>query len=168
MSEHWPIVVFVAETLVKKAAGLDKDGVDLKFTIAGSVHNRSGLKQDAGRKAFRAALNAAAPDFSNNNNVQTDMFSVLDEIFKQWERYGRRPTTLLVLTDGVWANTLANLVDNRILNIAEQLSDTGSQSFNITGPRKFSIQFIRFGDDGKCIDKLSRLDNELCDSRGFR
>lgn len=164
MFEHWPIVVFVAETLVKKAAGLDKNGVDLRFTIDGDVHNKSGLKQDAGRKAFRVALDAAAPDHSKLHDFQTDMYTVFDTIFKQWDSEGRRDTTLLVLTDGVWANTMTNLVEERILDIAKQ--PTKPKNSKHTGPRKFSIQFIRFGE--QCVEKLSKLDNDLCTGRGFR
>jgi hypothetical protein len=162
MFKHWPIVVFVAETLVKKAAGLDKNGVDLRFTIDGDAHNKSGLKQDAGREEFRVALNAAAPDRSKHHEFQTDMYTVFDTIFKQWESKGRRDTTLLVLTDGVWANTMTNLVEERILDIAKQL--TKPKNSKHTGPRKFSIQFIRFGE--QCVEKLSKLDNDLC--TGFR
>ncbi|KAF2823723.1 hypothetical protein CC86DRAFT_59153 [Ophiobolus disseminans] len=167
MFNHWPIVVFVAETLVKRAAGLDKNGVDLKFTIDASEHNKHGLKRDAGRKEFRAALDAAAPEFSKlndfqpDNEFQTDMFTVLDEIVKGWKNSGKPPTTLLVLTDGVWANTMANLVDNIILNLAKEASTSKH-----VGKRPFSIQFIRFGE--QCVEKLDKLDNQLCSERGFR
>jgi hypothetical protein len=46
MSKHWPIVTFVAETLAKNAAGLDKSGIDIKFTVDGSRHNKNDLKGD--------------------------------------------------------------------------------------------------------------------------
>jgi hypothetical protein len=160
MLEHWPIVVFVAETLVMKAAGLDKDGVDLIFTVDGSEHNKSRLKADAGRKAFRTALNRAAPENTNRKDCQTDMHETLDDIHQKWKRNGQPPTTLLILTDGVWGNTMDNLVDNTIIDIA------GTLFKQKAGLRPFSIQFIRFGD--RCVDKLERLDNQLCNDRGLK
>lgn len=159
MLEHWPIVVFVAETMVKKAAGLDKNGVDLRFTVDGSKHNRNGLKADAGRKEFRSALNAAEPENSANPEFQTDMHHTLNDIVKQWKNNGKPDTTLLILTDGKWENTMESLVDNTIIDIAGELSGK-------SGPRSFSIQFIRFGEE--CAYKLAKLDNELCKSRRLR
>lgn len=177
MFDHWPIVVFVAETLVKKAAGLDKSGVDLKFTIDATEHDKSRLRGDAGRKQFRAALDAARPDFSTSTHLQThlqtDMFIVLDNIVRDWEDNGKPPTTLLVLTDGIWANTNPHLVDQIIFKLAgddlKRDTRTGARPVSTqlnTGPRPFSIQFIRFGD--LCVEKLDRLDNELCSGRGLR
>lgn len=159
MLEHWPIVVFVAETMAKKAAGLDKDGVDLRFTIDGAVHDKTGLKGDGGRKEFRAALNAAEPENSANQDFKTDMYHTLDEIVRRWRANHKPATTLLVLTDGKWESTMENLVDNTILGIAAEMK-------GYSGPRSFSIQFIRFGDD--CAAKLAKLDNELFKGHVFR
>jgi hypothetical protein len=160
MLEHWPIVVFVAETLVMKAVGLDKDGVDLIFTVDGREHNKSRLKADAGRKAFRTALNRAEPENTNRKDCQTDMHKTLNDIHQKWKTNGEPPTTLLILTDGKWGNTMDNLVDNTIIDIA------GTLSKKKAGLRPFGIQFIRFGDE--CVDKLERLDNKLCNDRGLK
>jgi hypothetical protein len=161
MFEHWPIVTFVAETMVKRAAGLDKDGVDLRFTIDGSQHNKYSLKRDAGRRDFRAALDAAAPDNITNDEFQTDMFTALEEMVLSWKKKGKPATTLLILTDGKWRRTVQNQVDNIILNLA-----TETDRSKHVGKRTFGIQFIRFGED--CADKLSELDNELCKTRNLR
>ncbi|KAH8724817.1 hypothetical protein GQ44DRAFT_727596 [Phaeosphaeriaceae sp. PMI808] len=161
MFEHWPIVVFVAETLVKRAAGLDKSGVDLIFTIAGAEHSKTNLKGHAGRKVFREALDAAAPDFSLHNRFHTDMHMTLKDIVRNWENNGKPATTLLVLTDGIWGGSMTNLVDNVIL----QLAGEATTDKNV-GKRPFSIQFIRFGEEGE--QNLVKLDNELCSKRGFR
>jgi hypothetical protein len=160
MFEHWPVVVFVAETMVKRAAGLDRNGVDLRFTIAGNEHNKYRLKRDVGRREFRAALDAAAPDNTDNNESQTDMFATLDEIVQNWKDSGKPATTLLILTDGKWRRTMQNLVDDIILRLAEEATSKH------VGKRTFGIQFIRFGED--CAEKLRKLDNELCKTRGFR
>ena len=56
MFTHWPIVTFVTETLAKSAAGLDKSGFDLKFTIDGHKHDAQRLKGDPGRKKLKKAF----------------------------------------------------------------------------------------------------------------
>ncbi|KAF2031395.1 hypothetical protein EK21DRAFT_88108 [Setomelanomma holmii] len=161
MFEHWPIVVFVAETLAKRAAGLDGNGVDLMFTVDGHGHNKCSLKGEAGRRSFRTALDSAAPEYSGNRDLQTDMHMTLDAIVRNWRVQGKKATTLLILTDGVWAKTMENLVDNLILGLAEE----ATRSTNV-GKRPFSIQFIRFGE--ACAGKLSMYDNELCSKRHLR
>jgi hypothetical protein len=159
MFVHWPIVVFVAETLVKKAAGLDKSGIDVVFTIAGDKHNKSRLKGDAGRDEFRKALEAAQPDNSDNDHLQTDMHKTLKDVITSWRDTNCPSTTLIVLTDGVWKRTMEHLVDYTIIGLAEEVTE-------YFGRRPFGIQFIRFGEE--CVGKLSKLDNEVCKKRGFR
>jgi hypothetical protein len=56
MCRHWPIVTFVAETLVKNAAGLDKDGIDLMFTVDGETLNIPKIKGESGRQSLQRAL----------------------------------------------------------------------------------------------------------------
>lgn len=101
MFAHWPIVVFVAETLALQAAGLDSDGFDVEFTLDGGAHNKTGLKGDTGRQQLRICLDAAAADKTNNESSQTDMLTVFKHIVTTWRIKGQPPTTLLVLTDGV-------------------------------------------------------------------
>jgi Flp pilus assembly pilin Flp len=161
MVEHWPIVVFVAETLVKKAAGLDKSGVDVVFTVEGNKHNQCRLKGDAGRQQFRKALDGAEPDYSDKIELQTDMHKTLDDVVTNWRGNNRPATTLIVLTDGVWKKTMQNLVNHTILNLAEEVTNNKN-----LGPRPFGMQFIRFGETS--FQKLWELDNELCAKRGFR
>ena len=82
MFEHWPVLVFVAETLLKRAAGLDKSGVDVIFTVGGRKYNRSRLKGDPGRRDFREALDAAEPDKSDSLEHQTDLHATLEHIIE--------------------------------------------------------------------------------------
>lgn len=164
MFEHWPILVFVAETLAKRAAGLDKTGIDLIFTVGGREFNQTRLKGDQGRLEFRQALERAEPDTLDNFDNQTDLYATLEKIIAAWKKDGRPPTTLLILTDGIWKSTIPNNVDNIILNVAQNLSTTSNNSS--VGKRPFGIQFIRFGESGK--QKLEMLDNELCRRRDLR
>ncbi|PGH11424.1 serine/threonine protein kinase [Polytolypa hystricis UAMH7299] len=58
--KYWNIVMFVAETLAMKIAGLDDDGYDLVFTM-GHKYNRDRLKGKAGLKDVRKLLSDAYP-----------------------------------------------------------------------------------------------------------
>jgi hypothetical protein len=161
MSKHWPIVTFVAQTLAKNAAGLDKDGFDLKFTVDGHRHDQVCLKGESGRKKLKKALKAAWPEYKENDHVTTNMARVFEQINQQWSRSGRRATTLLVLTDGVWSNTDLEALNKIILDIAQrdQLH---------AGNRHFSIQFIRFGDEEIERARLQWLDDALCSGNNLR
>lgn len=155
MCAHWPIVVFVAETLAKNAAGLDKDGIDLVFTVDGHDHNQKNMVGDAGRRQLRASLEAAAPEETEDEKSHTDMLQTLDNIVGGWKNKGRPATTLLVLTDGLWRNTDPDAFNNAIIRLV-----TDATANKRTGSRPFSIQFIRFGEKG--AERLRYLDDELC------
>lgn len=153
--------MFVAETLAKNAAGLDKDGIDLMFTVDGHTHDKGELKGDPGRKALNKALHAAWPENTTNDDSLTDMRRTLAEVVKKWNRNKRRATTLLVLTDGVWSKTDQSALDATILDIARQEQ-------HHAGNRHFSIQFIRFGDHENEKTKLQWLDDNLCSQHSLR
>ncbi|KAF1942093.1 hypothetical protein EJ02DRAFT_454596 [Clathrospora elynae] len=161
MFEHWPLVMFVAETLAKNAAGLDKSGFDLKLTVDGHTHDKRGLKRDSGRQTLKKVLNAAWPDNNQNENSLTDMAHVFANIFKEWKRDGQRATTLLVLTDAVWSKTEASALHKTILDIARQ-------DQNHAGQRHFSIQFVRVGNSSVEEEKLQWLDDKLCAEHNLR
>jgi hypothetical protein len=152
MCQHWPIVTFVAETLAKNAAGLDKDGIDLMFTVGAKARNIPKIKGDNGRQALKEALRKSWPEDAKSDDTSVDMGQVLADVYKTWKRKGERSTTLLVLTDGDWSKTDHPALNQIILNFAK-LEDRA-------GPRHFSIQLIRFGEEHK--DKLSWLDDYLC------
>lgn len=161
MSKHWPIVIFVAETLAKNAAGLDRSGFDVKFTVDGHTHNQERLKGDLGRKKLKKALRAAWPEYKENNHVTTDMARVFNDISQDWHRGGQPATTLLVFTDGVWSNTNLDSLNKIILDIAEK-------DRSHVGNRHFSIQFIRFGDEEAQKTLLQTLDDCLCVAHNLR
>ncbi|KAG9195926.1 hypothetical protein G6011_01047 [Alternaria panax] len=161
MSAHWPIVTFVAQTLAKKAAGLDKSGFDLKFTVDGHIHNKKNLKGDSGRNKLKRALKATWPEYKPSSHVTTDMTRVFADVFQEWRREDQPATTLFVLTDGVWSNTDLDALNSIILDIARQ-----DQLH--AGNRHFSIQFIRFGDDDPGKARLQWLDDGLCVGNDLR
>ena len=160
MFRHFPIAKFVAETLAKKAAGLDKDGIDVFFTVDGDVHNRKSLVGDSGRQQLRAAMVEATPDNNDHDDhkeSQTDMLEIFRKIAEGWRAKGKPATTLLVLTDGLWKDTNTDEFDKHIIKVAQEATQATSRR---TGNRPFSIQFIRFGDEG--YKRLCELDDVLC------
>jgi hypothetical protein len=161
MSEHWPIVTFVAETLAKNAAGLDKSSFDVKLTIDGHRHDRTRLKGDSGRSALKKTLKAAWPEYKANDNAFTDMARIFSDICKEWKGNGRPSTTLLALTDAVWSKTDLKALNETILSIAEHDQQHA-------GNRHFSIQFIRFGDTNVPKELLQELDDNLCVANNLR
>jgi len=161
MSKHWPIVTFVAQTLAENAAGLDKSGFDVKFTVDGHNHDERRLKGDSGRRKLKKALKAAWPEQKQNSYATTDMAKIFRNILKKWDRVGQPATTLLVLTDGVWSKENSDTFNKIILDIARLDQGNG-------GNRHFSIQFIRFGDESPEKSRLEWLDDQLCVENNMR
>ncbi|KAI4928942.1 hypothetical protein J4E85_005564 [Alternaria conjuncta] len=157
MFHHWSIVTFVAETLAKKAAGLDKDGIDVYFTVAGDEYNQKDLVGESGRQQLQTALSNATPDHVDREGCQTDMCDAFSKISHNWKEKGKPATTLLVLTDGIWKETNDVLFDQAVIKVAE---DPIAATTKQTGKRLFSIQFIRFGEEG--YERLRSLDDDLC------
>jgi hypothetical protein len=158
MCKHWPIVTFVAETLAKNAAGLDKDGIDLMFTVDGETLNVPKIKGDSGRQALQRAIRNAWPEDAKSDDTMVDMAQVLTNIYRKWNSKGKKPppTTLLILTDGEWSKT-----DE--LSLREIILDFAKLEKHRAGPRNFSIQLIRFGEENKA--KLTWLDDTLCQQK---
>jgi len=161
MCKHWPIVTFVAQTLAMNAAGLDRDGFDVKFTVDGRTHDQQRLRGDRGRKKLKKALKEAWPEQKPNDNATTDMARIFQTISREWNQAGKPATTLLVLTDGVWSNENTATFDKIVLDIARLERRPG-------GSRHFSIQFIRFDDGLPEKIRLEWLDDHLCAKNGLK
>jgi hypothetical protein len=159
MCKHWPIVTFVAETLAKHAAGLDKNGIDLMFTVDGATLNIPKIKGESGRRLLQGALRKAWPEDAKRDATMVDIAKILTAIYKKWSSKGKDPpaTTLLILTDGDWSKTDHGALNDIILDFAKREPQD-------VGPRHFSIQLIRFGEQNK--EKLTWLDDQLCKQYG--
>ncbi|KAJ6281955.1 hypothetical protein J3E71DRAFT_399644 [Bipolaris maydis] len=181
MFEHWPILTFVVETLAMNAAGIDKSGIDLRFTVEGSRHNASDIVGENGRRVLKEKLRAAWPEHKPKPNATTDMTMILENIYKEWHRNRQPATTLYVFTDGKWSTeslTALRLVAKNpnshhdiILNpppLHKAIMAFAEQDRQQTGNRHFSIQFIRFGDNAPDTEHLQWLDDHLCESHKYR
>ena len=167
MYQHWPICRFVTQTLLMKVAGLDKDGVDIRFTINGNRLNKDGLRRTSGLSDLNTVLNSARPSQSNENRAReaTDMRRVLHDIFVGHRNKGpEKMTTVIVLTDGVWEGSSLDLVKSTIVDFVRRL-EKDKRDF---GPRHFTIGFVNFGDGKEEREKLQYLDDKLCQENGLK
>lgn len=161
MSQHWPITNFVTHTLGMKVAGLDEDGIDVKFTIKGKKFNKERLRGLEGLNELNNVLKRAQPIRLDDEDATeaTDMSAILGEIFSNyWIKGHQKATTVLVLTDGVWEGTSSEKVNETIVNFAHEL-ENHKRRFSA---RHFTIGFIRFGDGATEKSRLEYLDDELC------
>jgi hypothetical protein len=166
MEDFWDEATYLLETLVMKAKGQDKDGMDLSFTV-GNKKLDNATRPSKFKEAMEDTKAKPMP------GVNTDMRKPLGDIFleylsKVWEkrsfvlRQKVRKLTLIVLTDGKWEGMGANRddVDEMIIKFLKDLEQAmGTLQF-----RPVSIQFVQFGNDPDAIFRLRRLDDELIHS----
>ncbi|OAL51267.1 hypothetical protein IQ07DRAFT_631168 [Pyrenochaeta sp. DS3sAY3a] len=150
MSQHWPLVTFVAETLAKGATGRDTEGLDIWFHGQNSTHRITDLKGDFGSGLLRRALIEAFPHSSASDSVKTNLPIVFYDIIARWQSSGKRTTTLMVFTDGTWLGKYRT-------TFIESLLDVVAKEQKARGERIFTIQFIRFGDSALERDRLQDL-----------
>lgn len=151
MGPYWDAMAIVLETLVSKVDPLDKDGLDIEFTV-GSAHDARGVSGSKVLSKFRAAKQEA---LSRPFEIGTDMAKVLTHIFDTYLQGMRRATTLIVLTDGLWRGTL----DDK--SVEEAVADFLKKTIfkRKLEKRWFTIQFISFGHTVPEI--LRHLDDEI-------
>ena len=163
MDENWYQATMLLEVLVKKAAGLDTDGMDLRFTTGTTTLDG----KDSASK-FKDCMGAARPRTDSKERARTDIRRPLGHILQgylsQLRQKALYPTTtvkdkvLIILTDGIWAGMEnKGAVAEQIKTFSKELK---SLHYNIK-LRPFSVQFIQFGNDDDATDRLRYLDDFL-------
>ena len=161
MREYWYEATFLLETLVMKARGQDRNGMDLSFT-SGPVTVQNEHRESAFVKAMKDSRAQPSP------GMQTDMRDELGNILSVYldgvkgRRYHSpndlKNLTIIVLTDGLWKGmSEENGVDQKISSFVTSLT-------KIIGDLRFrpvSIEFIQFGRDLGATLRLQRLDDKL-------
>ncbi|KAI0379192.1 hypothetical protein F5Y04DRAFT_259958 [Hypomontagnella monticulosa] len=151
MYPYWDSMTTVLETLVAKVDSLDKNGLDLEFTVGDDykTYNARGNKL---LPKFEAAKQEA---LSRRYHIETDMAKNLNRIFDKYLLDTRREMTLIVLTDGDWRGTLESRdVERAIADFLKKPALTQRLQ-----KRWFTIQFIAFGPD--VPDILKHLDDDI-------
>ncbi|KAL3291597.1 serine/threonine protein kinase [Colletotrichum asianum] len=154
MSYHWPDVTTTLLSLAMKIGTLDKDGLDLKFTI-GEKHNVSGAQEWTILNKFSKSLESVGMSVDRRN--MTNMATALLKIFDDYQNHDKKQT-LIILTDGMWeASEHEDDVANAITDFIKALRGKLKK-----GQRRwFTIQFVSFGADERALERLRRLDDDL-------
>ncbi|KAI8237572.1 hypothetical protein K4K54_012214 [Colletotrichum sp. SAR 10_86] len=142
-----------------KIGTLDKDGLDLMFTV-GERHDVLGATEWSIPERFRKSLQAAEESMHPRSN--TNMATTLLKIFDKYEDRNKKQT-LIILTDGLWAGSdSSNDVETNISEFIKNLKKTLKKS----QLRWFTFQFVSFGSDDRALRRLRLLDDDLGISAG--
>ena len=159
MNEHWYEATKLLELLVKKAKGVDDNGMDLRFTTGSAT-----LRNEESASKFVGKMEKARPKTASRERAHTDLRSSLGHILHEYSSRVKnnggnsKDAVVIILTDGVWAGM------EEKLSVAEQIktfSDKLRTQQLFTKHRPFSIQFIQFGNDQDATDRLRYLDDYL-------
>lgn len=155
MKLHWTNLEMTLLTLAMKIGPLDKDGLDLRYTI-GEHHNLNNIKGWKIKSQFRQSMRDTYDRIDVRDH--TDMAATLSAIFDDYIKDFSKKQTLIILTNGLWEGSgLTEDVESVILTFIANLKTK-------LGPLKrrwFTIQFISFGNDEKALRRLQYLDDNL-------
>jgi serine/threonine protein kinase len=165
MVEFWDETIYLLETLVMKAWGQDKNGMDLTFAN-GPIE----VKNSNTPSTFRNKMEHRDARPSKGSGVKTDIRKALEEVL--YNRYLRvvkqslqdhkvkvKKLTIIVLTDGKWDDMEGdNDVEDTIVEFAKKLKKIQGDHMQI---RQVSFEFVQLGFDEGAAFRLQRLDDEL-------
>ncbi|KAK7920892.1 hypothetical protein PG985_008914 [Apiospora marii] len=161
MEPYWPAMRITLETLASKIGKLDKDGLDIEFTI-GKSHNTSKTHvRKLLQKFDRAREEALQPRVPSRTG--TDMATILGQIFSEYLKDTSKAMTLIVLSDGLWEGTHSD--EDVKTSIVEFLRRDAIEKKPVN-MRWFSIEFISFGDAG--LKTFEELDDGLEEKYNIR
>ncbi|KAL8658704.1 MAG: hypothetical protein Q9226_000818 [Calogaya cf. arnoldii] len=162
---HWAWAKALLITLVEKAAGQDKNGLDLSFTL--------GKEKLENEKSTSSKWEKRMTEAEPMNEARTNMRVPLNEILSEYLEYVKhighqkrlnpkksyRKMTLIILTDGIWSGMGKN--QNAVIDtIVNFVRDLGSVVGDLVD-RPVSIEFVQFGHDPEATYRLRHLDTDL-------
>lgn len=157
MEAHWYEATQLLEVLVKKARGVDEDGMDLRFTTGNiSLNGQSSAHE------FVKSMHKARPMTRSEERAHTDLRISLGDIGQEYlSKLKRRPdvkdVVVIVFTDGIWKGMeYPEAVADHIKQFAGQVEALQSLKH-----RPFSVEFIQFGNDEAATRRLRYLDDCL-------
>ncbi|KAH7022266.1 kinase-like domain-containing protein [Ilyonectria destructans] len=155
MKLHWTNSEMTLLTLAMKIGPLDKDGLDLRYTI-GEHHDLNHIKSWKIESRFRQSMRDTYARIDERD--QTDMAATLSAIFDDYMKDFSKKHTLIILTNGLWEGSgLTEDVENVILTFIADLKT----KIGLLKRRWFTIQFISFGNDERALLRLQDLDDNL-------
>jgi hypothetical protein len=170
MFKYRHIVTVVLEALALKLEGLDKDGLDVHFTFSGDKLDFKNQKRHVDSRCRKSMMQAwrTGPGVDDSNWLhKTDMANILGWFFDEYNKASvhSKDKTLIVLTDGNWEEGGDSGEEEAPDSVARKIVDfcrnrSKKEGYHGRG-RTFTIEFVRFGDDPKVIEKFVKLDDDL-------
>jgi hypothetical protein len=156
MAGYWDAASTLLNALVTKAMHIDKDGMELKFTVGDTKFKPTNDPKNFAREMVKK-------DHLPKAGIETHMSQVLGSILSNYleKNVNKRKLTIIVLTDGMWKamqNDFA--VDQKIINFSGHMQKARPNNLE-DDDRRVSIQFVQFGNDPKASHRLKRLDDNL-------
>ena len=159
MNDHWFEATKLLELLVKKAKGVDENGMDLRFTTGTTaLYNKESASE------FISKMKKARPKTGSKERAHTNLKNSLGTILHEFStslKNGRgkvKDAVVIILTDGVWAG----MEDKRsVAQLIKRFSDQLESHNHGLKERPFSIQFIQFGNNQDATRRLKYLDDYL-------
>lgn len=174
MAPHWTQASKLIHILAWRALGYDENGmgewphkygvietsidmlyIELYFTNPDTkVSVKQNPEQDL--KEFDEAMSNGEPQ-DDTPRHESGIISALMRILASYsDALHKKPVTILILTDGIWAGIPDKNVDTFIKSHIEVL-----RLGNAGHSRPVTFQFIRFGDDPAGMERLRRLDDDM-------
>ncbi|KAK0729524.1 hypothetical protein B0H67DRAFT_638129 [Lasiosphaeris hirsuta] len=174
MAKHWREASFLLEVLVWRVLGYDSDGIELYFTdMETTISVEPGKRQ--GVQDFVDAMTKARP--RTIHKLKTKLRPRLNKIMATYGDKKRKPTTVLILTDGAWEGLpyeddvgqwitenlcgLAGQDPKALQSPTQKPSTIGDWQANFEETRPITFQFIAFGNHPEGIARMKRLDDLL-------
>ena len=158
MQRWWFQTTYLLETLVLKAVGQDKNGMDLLFT-SGPVK----VDGKQSKSEFHNAMKNKLAQPGGHTDPRVSLGDIFQDYIKEVKRRQRQNLTakgftLIILTDGIWEGVKDKMeVKKTIVAFIKEL-------WNLIGDIKYrpvSIEFVQLGNDPDATYRLQHLDNDL-------
>lgn len=161
MIPHWPDVKRVFEALSYVVKDCDPDGIELYFANSddrGKDRNTSSLLRMLEHRGFQGTtdISLRLTQIFHRYRDELDEKTRSASLPLWWKRgttNSARPLSLYVLTNGAWESRCD--AETPIKLLVEELK------LRNMGKSQVGIQFISFGNDRICLDRLQRLDSGL-------
>ena len=160
MQRHWDDVAHLLRILAWIVKKSDGDGLELYYSMSSDqVHSKksSVLVDDLKRREpyGQSDISGALGRILSKYQHQLDESAGSRTRFDPFIRHPFRPMTVYVFTDAVWRPNCDGA--RPIVSMIEKLQSLGIPNDS----QQIGIQFISFGNDQTCLDKLAYLEGEL-------
>ncbi|KAK6836324.1 Protein kinase domain-containing protein [Apiospora arundinis] len=161
MAQHWTQVIHHTTVLLERVEEYDDDGIEMYFS---HFDRKIEVKQKRRQKIadFVKAMKSAAPTAEYDPSEYSLQRALKRILFDISERIDQKHTTILVLTDGVWAGCNSDGIEIVVKShMNEKGWDSPEEFEKVQAQMPLSIQFIQFGHDINGTMRLRHLDDDM-------